>query len=157
MKKQFLRALMMLIVITTLAFVTAMAADAQTKGRQLSANVPFDFVVGDKEMAAGQYRIGRITQESDTGIVVRSADRSRNAIRLTNSVQLEQAAKQSTLVFHRYGDKYYLAQIWTAGNQEGRELLKSKGERALEREISASEELASTVKRETVTIVASLE
>ncbi len=148
---------MMLVVITTLAFVTALAADAQTQGRQLSANVPFDFVVGDKAMPAGQYRIGRITREADGAIVVSSADSSSNAMRLTNVVQGEQAAKQSTLVFHRYGDKYYLAQIWTAGNQEGRELLKSKSQRTLERHLSASEELASNVKRETVTIIASLE
>jgi hypothetical protein len=139
-----------------LAFVTALAADAQTQGRQLSANVPFDFIVGDKAMSAGQYRIGRITREADGAIVVSSADSGSNAMRLTNVVQAEKAAKQSTLVFHRYGDKYYLAQIWTAGNREGRELLKSKSQRALERQ-SASEELASNVKRETVTIVASME
>lgn len=157
MKKQLLRAFTMLVVITTLAFVTAMASNAQSKGRQLSANVPFQFIVGDREMPAGQYRIGGISQESDAGIAVRRADRSRNSIRLSNSVQAAQPAKQSMLVFHRYGDKSYLAEIWTAGNQEGRALLKSKSERILERELAASEQLASIITRETVTVIASVE
>ena len=74
MTKQFLKGFTMLVVITTVAFVTAMVSNAQTKGQRLSANVPFDFVVGDKTMTAGQYSIGRITQESDTGILVRSAN-----------------------------------------------------------------------------------
>ncbi len=29
------------------------------------------------------------------------------------------AQKTTKLVFHRYGDQYFLAQIWTAGNDRG--------------------------------------
>jgi hypothetical protein len=157
MKKEFIRACMMLIGITTLAFVTAMVSNAQTKGQRLAVNVPFDFVVGDRTMTAGHYRVGRITQESDAGILMRSTDSAQNAIRLTNSIQDERARRQSMLVFRRHGDRYYLAQIWTEGKQEGRELVKSKSERAFERELAASPELASTVKQETVTVIASVE
>jgi hypothetical protein len=157
MKKQLIKASMMLIAITTLAFVTAMVSNAQAKGHRLSANVPFSFMVGDKTLRAGQYNIGQITQASDAGILVRSADTEQNAIRLTNSIQDARAPRQSMLVFRRYGEKYYLAQIWTEGKQEGRELLKSKSGRALERELAASPELASTVRQETVTIIASVQ
>lgn len=158
MKKQILKALTMLVVIMTMALATAAAsANAQTGNQRLSVNVPFDFIVGDKTMTTGQYSIGRITQDSDTGILVRSADSHQNAIRLTDSLQAENTPKQSVLVFRRYGNKFYLAQIWIAGRRDGRELAKSKSERAMERELAASQELASTVKRETVTIVAALQ
>jgi hypothetical protein len=33
------------------------------------------------------------------------------------------------LVFHRYGSQYFLAQVWSAGNSEGRELPRSRAER----------------------------
>lgn len=157
MRNPFIRACLMLLAITTLAFLTAMVSNAQAKGHRLSVRVPFSFTVGDKTLPAGQYTVGQITQASDAGILVRSTDTALNAALLTNPIQDERAPRQSMLVFRRYGEKYYLAQIWTEGRQEGREVLKSKSERALERELAASPELASTVKPQTVTIVAAIE
>lgn len=157
MKRQFLKAFTMMLVILTFAFVSAVvSANAQTSRQTLRANVPFDFMVGDKTMAAGTISVRRITQNSDAGLVVRNADGSRSVVRLSSSTQAATAPAQSALVFHRYGDKYYLAQIWVAGEHEGRELLKSKSERALEREIAGSQNLASTMRKETVTVIASL-
>ena len=147
----------MLIVIMTMAFVTAVvSANAQTHSGNLRANVPFDFIIGDKTMAAGEYGVSQITQQAD-GIVVRSALNGKGAIRLTNGVRANETPAQSKLVFHRYGEKFYLAQIWTAGNSEGRELLKSGSEKALERELSASQNLAANAKPETVVVIASLQ
>lgn len=37
------------------------------------------------------------------------------------------------LVFNRYGEEYFLSQVWTDGGQLGRELPKSKRERSLEK------------------------
>ena len=39
------------------------------------------------------------------------------------------AQETTKLVFHRYGSQYFLAQIWTAGNDRGQELPKSGRER----------------------------
>jgi len=33
------------------------------------------------------------------------------------------------LVFHRYGDQYFLYQVWPAGTSTGRQFLKSRSER----------------------------
>jgi len=40
---------------------------------------------------------------------------------------------QGTLVFNRYGNDYYLSEVWPAGGSTGRELLKSHTERELAR------------------------
>jgi hypothetical protein len=62
MKKQILKGLTMLVIIMTMAFLTAViSANAQTRGGNLRADVPFDFIVGDKTMAAGQYGVSQIT------------------------------------------------------------------------------------------------
>ena len=37
-------------------------------------------------------------------------------------------SKKTKLVFHRYGDQYFLAQIWTEGNNRGSELPKTERE-----------------------------
>jgi hypothetical protein len=47
---------------------------------------------------------------------------------LTNAVQTSIEPSQGKLVFHRYGDEYFLSQIWQAGVNAGRELPKSRRE-----------------------------
>ena len=95
-------------------------------------------------------------------------------MRLTNGVQASKArvihpepkmragnAKNSgMLIFHRYGNAYFLAQVWRQGATEGRELLKSKAERAAERELAkngSQSDLAQNPQPETVTIYAELQ
>ena len=56
---------------------------------------------------------------------------------------------KTKLIFHRYGNRYFLAQIWSAGSSRGRELPKSAKER--EQALTAHSQ-----KPEQVTIVASL-
>jgi hypothetical protein len=47
------------------------------------------------------------------------------------------APEQSQLVFTRCGDHYRLQKVWTAGLDTGSEVLKTKMERRLERELEA--------------------
>jgi hypothetical protein len=152
MKKQALRAIAMLISILALAFVTAVASNAQSAGaNRIKAHIPFEFVVGDKTLAAGEYTIGQLAATSDAGISIRSRDGNYKAARLTTVVQASDRRRKTTLTFHRYGDTYYLAEVWLGGSSEGRELLESKSERAADRE------LAQNSRRETVTIIAAVE
>ena len=160
MRKQALRALTMLISIVALAFATAVASNAQSRARKIKAEIPFDFVVGDKTLAAGEYQIGQITTGSDVGILVRGSESSQKAIRLTNAVSADAPQKKNVLTFHRYGNTYYLAQVWLSGSMSGREVLKSKTERSTERELarnSAEGNLAQNAKAEVVTIIAEVE
>jgi hypothetical protein len=151
MKKQALRAITMLVSIIVLAYVTAIASNAQSLRLTLKADIPFDFVVGEKTLAAGEYTIGELTSTSDAGISIRSREGDVKAIRLTSVVQASAKQRNTTLTFHRYGETYYLAEVWLAGSTEGREVLRSKSERVADRE------LAQDSKRETVTIIAAIE
>jgi hypothetical protein len=159
MKKQTIKAVTMLISIIALAFVTAVASNAQSGGRKLNADIPFDFVVGDKTLAAGEYSIRQITTNSDSGLAIRSRDGNHKAMRLTNAVSSGTRAKRASLTFRRYGNTYYLAQVWLPGSAEGRETLKSKAERSIERELakSSSKDNLAQNRAEIVTIVAEVE
>jgi hypothetical protein len=159
MRKQALRAVTMLVSIIALAFATAVASNAQSSGKGLKANIPFDFVVGDKTLAAGDYSVRQITANAD-GILVRSNDGGHSAIRLTTSLNAGAPKRKTALTFLRYGNTYYLSQVWMGGSREGREMVKSKSERAAERELArnaSANNLAQNAKPEVVTIVADVE
>ena len=135
MKEQFLRALTMmtLLVVMSLA-VAVVSANGQSSSRTM-ANVPFDFVVGNSELPAGQYRVESATSSGDA---LRITGQQQSVFHLSTTMNRLQIAKQSTLVFHRYGNKYFLAEIWVAGLSQGRQLQKSKSEKAVERELTAA-------------------
>jgi hypothetical protein len=149
----------MLVSIIVLAFATAVASNAQSGGKGLKANIPFDFVVGDKTLAAGDYSVRQITANAG-GILVRSNDGSHNAIRLSNTLIAGAPKRQTTLTFLRYGNTFYLSQVWMAGSSQGREMVKSRSERAAERELArnaSANNPAQNAKPEVVTIVAEVE
>ena len=159
MKKQTLKAVTMLVSIIALAFATAVASNAQSRSQKLRADIPFDFVVGDKTLAAGEYSVRQITANAD-GILVRSSNNGHNAIRLTSALTAGAPMRKTTLNFLRYGNTYYLSQVWIAGSREGREMVKSKSERAAERELArnaSASNLAQNAKPEVVTIIAEVE
>jgi hypothetical protein len=159
MKKQALRAVTMLVSIVALAFMTALVSNAQSRGQQLRANIPFDFVVGDKVLPAGQYTVGTITSSSNEGIVVQSRNGRQNAMRLTKSVHGLAVHERGALTFYR-GDVdkiYYLKDIWKSGAAEGRQLLPSKAQRAAERaqsRIASNKNSTGSAQPEIVTIYA---
>ena len=160
MKKEALKLIATLTLTGTFALLSAMAtAHAQSSDR-ITANIPFEFVVGDKRLPAGKYSVGSISP-GGTAIVVQSADGRESALALTHGVQAGRSQTQARLVFHRYGNRYFLAQAWAGGDNNGREMIKSHSERALQRELarstSQSEMAKNTSRPEMVTVIASLQ
>lgn len=136
MTKKMIKSLTMLAVVAALSLATAvMSADAQVSTK-LVANIPFEFVVGSNEMAAGQYDIDRLTSG---GFVIRIRDAKGNAAtRLTSPIVRTTAPQKGKLVFHRYGNSYFLAEVWRAGDNNGRQLVKSSLEKNAERELASN-------------------
>lgn len=155
MKKELLKGFTMLVLVVVLAFATAVVS-ANAQSNRVVADIPFEFSVGSKTLPAGEYS----AKASDTGctIMVQSADEKDSAIRLTNSITPPNSKTHARLVFHRYGQRYFLAEVWSGADSGGRQLLESREERAIERElamISAKSETAKTT-YEIVEVVASL-
>lgn len=125
------------ICITTLSFLVVMGlpiAQARTE-RRIKVNVPFDFYMRDRVLAAGEYEVKEIA-EGGAGILVRSADGREQLIALT--VNTEQKGRQGAaarLVFHRYDDQYFLAAAWIDASQ-GHALNESRRERSLRKELA---------------------
>lgn len=130
MRKQFFRAFIMFGL-----FITAAAGSAFAQApEKVVVNVPFDFVVGDKTLAAGEYSVRSVSTGRTQAFLVKSADGRDSCITLTNSVQAGSSSKESKLVFRQYGSRYFLSQIWTAGANVGRVIPRSRLQRDAERE-----------------------
>ena len=115
-------------------------ASAYAQTGVVKANVPFNFIVDKTQIPAGQYMIQNVGS-SGTAMTIESQDRSLVKLVLPNACESAQVQEKSKLVFHRYGDQYFLAQIWTAGNDRGRELLKTEQEREIAMSYPAAQDV----------------
>ena len=96
---------------------------------QCIAHVPFAFHAGASTLAAGTYAI---TPVAASHAVVRIMNKaSGEAIMLMAPRNKQAAQPASKLVFRRYGDQYFLAQIWTEADAAGRVLKPSKFEKEM--------------------------
>lgn len=132
--------------ILVLAFLaTTQAARAQ---EALVANIPFAFTAGQTTLPAGEYRVQKASFDSPE-LLIRSAEGNGAIMVMTSAASASAPQAKSKLIFHRYGDRYFLAQVWRAGYSQGRELPKSAKEK--EQTLAAHNEAP-----EQVTIVARL-
>jgi len=129
--------------------LTAMACTRVAQAQEmLVVNIPFDFVAGNMTLPAGEYSI-KVTGPERTLLLIDRKDAAASAFMNTNAVVKTEMQTESKMIFNRYGDRYFLSQVWTAGNSRGRQLLKSAREM----------EMAQIAKSETqgqVTLVADL-
>jgi hypothetical protein len=120
-----------LFVFTALLLATAVRAQSTN----VTASVPFDFVVADQGYPAGDYAVKSL---GDTGvpILIRNNDQAEKGIALSTSCSSTKPSTTTKLVFHRMGDQYFLYQVWQEGNTTGREFPLSKTEIRLARNSS---------------------
>jgi hypothetical protein len=159
MKKELVKGLTMLVVMVTLALATAVSANAQSTENKVVANVPFDFSVGYKTLPAGEYSVQTIASAGD-GLLIRSIDGKTSALRLSEETKRIKEKPHARLVFHRYGQRYFLAEVWNGVDNSGRQLTKSQEERGIANEmmlVAAKENAhAQTAIYETVEVLAVL-
>jgi hypothetical protein len=109
--------------------------------RQIVVNIPFDFIVGDKSLSAGQYILERNKRESDTvWTITRKDTGAGRKVFLTIPSQSNDPAAQTKLVFHRYENYYFLTAFSIAGSNTGRELQMSDREKNLGDKLLAQRE-----------------
>jgi hypothetical protein len=107
------------------SFITAGGALAQD--RQVKATVPFNFTVNSSSMPAGNYTIG---SASTNGNILTIADWEKHVhILAMGQPDSGTTVKSGHLVFHKYGDQYFLSEICYAGSSTTVQFPVSKAER----------------------------
>ena len=89
------------------AFATVAPALAQTEVH-LIARVPFAFTVGDANLPSDTYHLSRMSGHRE--MLFLRGDRTGALVR-TDEVRLPRTDANPSLVFHRYGDQYFLREI----------------------------------------------
>ena len=132
MKKQAIRSFVLLSLLLPLS---AIYAYGQGNTLIREAKIPFDFSVGDKTFPAGVYSVTRVNQEK---IMLRlSSEDGGEAINIvTIPVQAKEYPKTGKLIFRRYEETYFLSQVWESDEIQGRQLVKSRTERSVERDLT---------------------
>jgi len=110
--------------LTALVLALAVNTFAQSKS---SADVPFAFAIDQTWMSAGHYTI---TQVSDRVLQVRNDD-TRTTVSVIVQHEEKLTAQSPKLVFHKYRDRYILAEVWNAADGQGLELPANKMEREM--------------------------
>ena len=130
---------------TVLTLLVAGSARAQLPGTTIRASIPFDFIVRGRTLPAGKYEISRVNDES-IDLLIRSVDhKAEHAMFETEPVYVGSTSGKDVLVFHRYGDSYYLSEVVTAGEETGREIAPSHAERQMQREMARNQTQPETV------------
>src|SRR6185437_2256827 len=95
-------------VVSTVAFApVSFPAHGQTSGHTMSVNVPFGFEMGNKHFEPGAYTIS-----TPLAGVIEVNNNSTAGMALTHGEQSYRPTKTAKVVFDRYGDYYFLRQIW---------------------------------------------
>ena len=128
-------------VLAVLLFFVPLVASAQLgSSNGVQAAVPFQFMVGDKVVPAGECIVQEATMAAET-IVVRSKYSKVSLFTAAAPIEVVQEGRGSALVFHKYGDRYFLAQVRVEGSHTIYQLPESKAEAELRgQNVPATEE-----------------
>ena len=128
--------------ITTLSLLLVLAA-VSVNAQRLSDNsiaviIPFDFAFGETKLPAGNYTLRRIVLSSshDRLVIQRADGRGGSHTGMTRPNRTSNSQNQSNVIFNRYGDQYFLSQVWIAGSDTGRDLFPTRSERDLAKELN---------------------
>lgn len=140
MKKQLFGIATML---TLVLMLTAASVHAQSN--RSSVTIPFSFTVGHKILPAGEYTVEPSRKDSRTTWLLQARIGSDSVLFITSAGRASNTQEDTKLVFNKYDNQYFLAEIWTPADSFSRELPMRRSERELAK---------SVIEKETVIVAA---
>ena len=114
-------------------------AHAQIVG-DLEVNIPFQFHAGNAKLPAGEYRI-HVVEDSDLALMeIVSADGSTSALFQVRESDANSAPAKNELIFNKYGNHYFLAELFEEGNATGSQVAESRYEKVVSHESVEAQE-----------------
>jgi hypothetical protein len=134
----------LLLFAAALALVVTTVASAQTTKVKLT--VPFSFIVNRTTLPAGEYVLQSVDIDGKV-LGIRNVETNKTSLVMFNSCTSGASAKQTKVIFHRYGERYFLNKIWVAGNNIGHELSPSPREKEVAKDFSMHEVVLMAARR----------
>jgi len=102
--------------------MAALTVSAFGQEGSIVVRVPFNFVLGDKTLSAGEYGFW----SNKENVFVQDQHGHRIAILLANHVTGHSKSKIGRVVFDCYEAQCFLSQVWSPLQDDGRQVLRSK-------------------------------
>ncbi len=106
------------------------AVHAQFTPERTQVVVPFGFEIGSTHFGPGRYILSKVGDD-----VVLIQDGKHSALTMSTHETGTKPAASSKVVFHRYGDHYFLREIWRTGDPEYVRCQESRDEQSIRREM----------------------
>jgi hypothetical protein len=111
------------------ALLLSLGTVASADSDRVRAFIPFDFVARGTTLPAGTYYV---TPQFQTNELLNVSGMKKGVFIFGNRVDTGSKAEPTRLVFHRYGDRYFLHQIWLEDGK-GYQMPESTQERELQK------------------------
>ena len=133
----------LMLTLTLLPMLAAAQIQSETK---IVVQVPFDFVIGSNLVPAGQLTVQRLAQGNDV-LTMRNRDAKLNIFANSSRIETEKPSATTGLVFHKYGNRYFLWKVKVEGSQTMYRLPESPAEAELRAQnVQATEEILLALK-----------
>jgi hypothetical protein len=126
--------------LSLLLILTAGTVCAQSTRNRI--DIPFNVTVRQQSLPAGTYTVEPIKRDSRNVWMLQNKAGNVSILFTTIPVWNGKTQDDTRLVFNKYEGRNFLAQIWSAGESSGRELLRSKWERQVAKNGVQREQIA---------------
>jgi hypothetical protein len=117
--------------------LSALPGHAEDSDR-INVTIAFDFVVGDKQLKAGDYVVESLLD--GRALELRSKSEDVQQIALTVPIT-NQTGNHERLLFHHDGGQYFLSHVWFWGDEDGRELSRGVQDKSLGKRRPANDQV----------------
>ena len=105
------------------------ASHAQSQTDRVQFRTPFAFEYQSRVLPAGRYVVSRQYPR-----ILLITDGPHSAMGLAQPTEDREPTTKGKIVFRKYGQRYFLSQVWVAGNSTHFEISRSKAEKRVEKE-----------------------
>ena len=123
-------------------FVIGAASLNAQSAHELRVNIPFEFNVSNRTVPPGDY----IMHVLANALQIRQRDGHVVALTPSTASTKAEAAKEAQVMFHRYGDEYFLSEVVMPYSNSGIKLVQSKNEQKLAQDGTKGQDVAVTVR-----------
>lgn len=132
----------LLLLFTALAFALAVhpsKLQAQITD-DLEVKIPFQFHAGNAKLPAGEYRVHMLDSSDLTLMEISSVDGSASALFQVMEAEAKTTPNKNELIFNKYGNRYFLADVFEGGTSTGSHVLESRYEKRVSAQTKEAQE-----------------
>lgn len=109
--------------------------------KRVNVTIPFDFVLGNRQLKAGDYVVQSTGAPGANALLFRSGDGPAQIV-LAVPIATKKIGNHERLVFHTYGGDHFVSEVWLMGDEQGYELVPGAREKESAANSQGSEQSA---------------